>query len=265
MKKPLRQRLPRRQSNFFSGNQRQGLAALLLAALLFALPCPPATAADSFAKARQAMVKTIEQYVRADSSGIGKKVLAPRVMAAMAKVERHAFVPPELQPMAYENRPLPIGYGQTISQPYLVALMTDLLEVGPDDRVFELGTGSGYQAAVLAELAKEVYTMEIVPALGEEARARLKALHYDNVRVRVGDGYHGWQEHAPFDAIIVTASVSHIPPPLLRQLKPGGRLLVPLGSPFMVQQLVLVEKDTRDRLTIRQLMPVRFVPLTGGH
>jgi protein-L-isoaspartate(D-aspartate) O-methyltransferase len=180
-------------------------------------------------------------------------------------VPRHEFVPERLRRQAYANRPLPIGYGQTISQPYIVALMTDLVEPGADDRVLEIGTGSGYQAAVLATLVGEVYTIEIIEPLGLAARARLERLGYDNVEVRLGDGYYGWPERAPFDAIVVTAAASHVPPPLIQQLKPGGRMVIPVGSRFLVQQLVLVTKDADGRVTTRQLLPVRFVPLTGEH
>jgi protein-L-isoaspartate(D-aspartate) O-methyltransferase len=159
---------------------------------------------------------------------------------------------------------LPIGYGQTISQPYIVAIMTDLLKLEPDDRVLEIGTGSGYQAAVLAELVQQVYSIEIIGDLARRARAVLDRLGYEQVKTRVGDGYYGWQEEAPFDAIMVTAAADHVPPPLIKQLKPGGRMLIPVGSRFMTQQLVLVTKD-EDGITTRLLLPVRFVPLTGEH
>ena len=222
-------------------------------------------AQDQYAMARQAMIKDIEADVRLTSSHINKKELDPKVMDAMRKVPRHEFVPRQVRDIAYENRPLPIGYGQTISQPYIVALMTDLLEPKPQQKVLEVGTGSGYQAAILAELVAEVYTIEIIEPLGNEARERLKRLNYRNVHVRIGDGYYGWKEHGPFDGIVVTAAASHIPPPLIQQLKPGGRMVIPVGSRFMVQQLVLVEKDAKGKLTTRQILPVRFVPLTGEH
>ena len=179
-----------------------------------------------------------------------------------ARIERHRFVPEALQPYAYRNRPLPIGYGQTISQPYIVALMTDLLDPKPGQVALEVGTGSGYQAAVLAELGLTVLTMEIIEPLAKSARARLAALGYDKVRVRWGDGYNGWPDQGPFDAIIVTAVGDHIPPPLIAQLKPGGRMVIPVGARFMTQQLVLVKKDTTGKVTTRQLLPVAFVPLT---
>ena len=165
---------------------------------------------------------------------------------------------------AYENRPLPIGHGQTISQPYIVAVMTDLLKLEPGHRVLEVGTGSGYQAAILAELTARVYTIEIIEPLGQRAR-RVLASRYANVETRIGDGYYGWQSQAPFDAVIVTAAAGHIPPPLLQQLRPGGRMIIPVGSRFMTQQLVLVRKDEEGTLTTEQILPVIFVPLTGGH
>jgi protein-L-isoaspartate(D-aspartate) O-methyltransferase len=186
-------------------------------------------------------------------------------MQTIGKVPRHEYVPEQYREFAYENRPLPIGYGQTISQPYIVALMTDLLAIKPGDRVLEIGTGSGYQAAVLAELASRVYTIEIIEGLAERARKVLFQQGYTNIETRVGDGYYGWEEQAPFDAIIVTAAASHIPPPLVTQLKAGGRMIIPVGSRFMVQQLVLVEKDNAGNVSTRQILPVQFVPLTGEH
>jgi protein-L-isoaspartate(D-aspartate) O-methyltransferase len=174
-------------------------------------------------------------------------------------------VPEDQQAHAYENRPLPIGFGQSISQPYIVALMTDLLGIKAGDSVLEVGTGSGYQAAVLSGLVARVSTIEIVPQLGERARDILQQLGYDNVEVRIGDGYHGWEERAPFDAIIVTAAASHVPPPLVHQLKPGGRMVIPVGSRFLVQELLVVEKSEAGEVTTRQILPVTFVPLTGGH
>jgi protein-L-isoaspartate(D-aspartate) O-methyltransferase len=237
-----------------------------LAAGLFLLAQVPATsAADRYAAARRALVAAIEETVRETAGHIGRDSMDPRVMAVLAEVPRHEFVPQDQRPYAYENRPLPIGHGQTISQPYIVALMTDLLKPQPEHRVLEIGTGSGYQAAVLAKLVKEVYSIEIIAELGQQAAERLQRLGYDNVTVRTGDGYYGWQEEAPFDGIVVTAAADHIPPPLIRQLKPGGRMVIPVGSRFMVQQLVLVEKDAGGATTTRQVLPVLFVPLTGGH
>ena len=198
------------------------------------------------------------------SSYSGRSALGPGVVAAMGKVERQRFVPAELAAFAYLNRPLPIGYGQTISQPFIVALMTDLMRLKAGDKVLEIGTGSGYQAAVLAEIANSVYSIEIIEPLGKQAGDRLQSLGYGNVKTRVGDGYYGWPEAAPFDAIMVTAAASHVPPPLLKQLKPGGRMVIPLGTHFMTQYLMLVEKQQDGSVTTRQILPVRFVPLTGG-
>ena len=222
-------------------------------------------ATDDYAAQRAALVRTIAADVRETSLYLDKEALDPRVLEAMGKVPRHALVPEDVRRYAYLNQPLPIGYGQTISQPYIVAVMSDLLKPGPGDRVLEIGTGSGYQAAVLAELVAEVYTMEIIEPLGERARAALRQLGYRNIQVRVADGYYGWPAQAPFDAIVVTAAASHVPPPLLAQLKPGGRLVIPVGTSFMVQQLVVVEKKADGQITTRQVLPVRFVPLTGGH
>ena len=221
--------------------------------------------ADEYAQARQHLVEVIEQDVRATSLYLDKEALDPRVMIAMGKVPRHEFVPATQIPQAYTNRPLPIGYGQTISQPYIVALMSDLIKPQANDRVLEIGTGSGYQAAMLAELTGQVYSMEIIEALGKQAAERLSRLGYDNVTTRIGDGYYGWEEHAPFDAIVVTAAASHVPPPLVAQLKPGGRMIIPVGSRFLTQQLVLIEKTSGGELITRQILPVKFVPLTGEH
>jgi len=222
-------------------------------------------AADSWQEERQAMVKSIVKDVNETSRYIGTDELNPRVMEVIGRVPRHEFVPVEERFAAYENIPLPIGHGQTISQPYIVALMTDLLKLKPDSRVLEIGTGSGYQAAILAELCEQVFTIEIIEPLGEEAAERLQRLGYDQVQLRIGDGYYGWKEEAPFDVIVVTAAASHVPPPLIQQLKPGGRMVIPVGSRFMVQQLLLIEKDEQGELTTRQILPVRFVPLTGTH
>lgn len=234
-------------------------------ALILAASTPLHGADDPFAPVRLKMVREIEGDVRRTSERIGKTALDPRVMEVLARVPRHAFVPDSEKFQAYENRPLPIGYGQTISQPYIVALMTDLLKVGSEGVVLEVGTGSGYQAAVLAEIVRSVYSIEIIQELAGTAAERLKRLDYGNVEVRAGDGYHGWKEHAPFDGIVVTAAASHIPPPLIEQLKPGGRMVIPVGGPFFVQQLMLVEKGQEGDIQTRQVLPVAFVPLTGGH
>ncbi|HPX78899.1 MAG TPA: protein-L-isoaspartate(D-aspartate) O-methyltransferase [Bacteroidales bacterium] len=182
-------------------------------------------------------------------------------LQAMRTVERHLFVDSQLANKAYEDNPLPIGHGQTISQPFIVAYMTSLVEPRPHFRILEIGTGSGYQAAVLAEIADSVFTMEIIPELGEMAEKRLEALGYENVRVTVGDGYRGLPEKAPFHAIVVTAGAEHIPPPLLEQLAEGGKMIIPVGSQFAVQYLILIEKK-KGRITTKNMMPVRFVPFT---
>ena len=237
----------------------------VFALYMIALLAAPAVWADEYAQARQQLMEEIGESVRDTSLYLDKEALDPRVMATLARVPRHAFIPRRYQSMAYANRPLPIGHGQTISQPYIVALMTDLIKPQADQRVLEIGTGSGYQAAILAELTGQVFSIEIIEPLGEQARERLGNMGYDNVTVRIGDGYYGWEEHAPFDAIVVTAAASHIPPPLVKQLKPGGIMIIPVGSRFLTQQLVLVNKEQDGQLVTRQILPVRFVPLTGGH
>jgi len=183
-----------------------------------------------------------------------------RVIDAMRSVYRHAFVHPNYRAQAYLDRPLPIGHGQTISQPFIVALMSELVRPGPDDRALEIGTGSGYQAAVLAEIVREVYTIEIIEPLAHQGKTALRACGYDDVKVKHDDGYYGWEEHAPFDIIVVTAAASHIAPPLIEQLADGGRMVIPVGPPYETQSLMLVEKDEEGRLTQRSVMPVRFVP-----
>jgi protein-L-isoaspartate(D-aspartate) O-methyltransferase len=187
------------------------------------------------------------------------------VLGAMLAVPRHLFVPEAHRDRAYGDHPLPIGHGQTISQPYIVAFMTELLGLEPGDRVLEVGTGSGYQAAVASMLADSVFSVEIVPELAASAATRLDRLGYRDVRVRSADGYFGWEEHAPYDAILVTAAAGHVPPPLVQQLVPGGRMAIPVGGPFQVQNLVLVEKAADGTVTTRSLLPVQFVPLTGAH
>jgi protein-L-isoaspartate(D-aspartate) O-methyltransferase len=245
--------------------KHQGFVLLGVALLLLGGWQQEVAAEESHGRARAGMVRAIEADARRTSRYIGKTTFDPKVMDAMGRVPRHEFVPALVRPFAYENRPLPIGHGQTISQPYIVALMSDLIGLERGDRVLEIGTGSGYQAAVLAEMGAEVYTIEIIEPLGEEAAERLKRLGYGQVRSRVDDGYYGWEGAAPFDGIVVTAAASHVPPPLIRQLKPGGRMVIPVGSRFMVQQLLLVEKDEEGEVTSRQILPVRFVPLTGEH
>jgi protein-L-isoaspartate(D-aspartate) O-methyltransferase len=224
----------------------------------------PVGAADAYDAKRRAMVQEVASMGREVASEIGGKGIDERVLAVMARVPRHAFVPAEEVRHAYENRPLPIGHGQTISQPYIVALMTDLARIKPGHKVLEIGTGSGYQAAILADITPHVYSIEIVEPLAEQAEARLRQLGYP-AKVRLGDGYYGWPEHGPFDAILVTAAASHIPPPLVKQLKPGGRMVVPVGAQFLTQYLTLVEKKPDGSVVTREILPVRFVPLTGGH
>ncbi|MGD8782916.1 MAG: protein-L-isoaspartate(D-aspartate) O-methyltransferase [Thioalkalispiraceae bacterium] len=226
---------------------------------------PTGVHAQSYFSERQQLVEQIKKDVNFTSFYLGKSELSPQVVQALESVPRHEFVPPEEKRFAYQNRPLPIGYGQTISQPYIVAIMTELLEPKATDKVLEVGTGSGYQAAILAEVVDKVYTIEIIEPLAEEADQRLQRLRYSNVHTRTGDGYYGWESEAPFDGIVVTAAASHIPPPLIAQLKPGGHMMIPVGSRFMTQQLLLVTKQEDGTIKTRQVVPVRFVPLTGKH
>ena len=210
----------------------------------------------------------VEQRKKMVSTQIANRPFArpvrdDQVLQAVRTVPRHAFVPDRYQSQAYADRPLPIGFSQTISQPYIVGFMTELLELNSTSKVLEIGTGSGYQAAVAAELANAVYSIEIIEELGEDAERRLKELGYANVHIKIADGYDGWPEHAPFDVIIVTAASSHIPPPLIKQLKPGGRLVIPLGSPWRAQQLVLLTKQEDGTIKSQGLMAVQFVPMLG--
>jgi protein-L-isoaspartate(D-aspartate) O-methyltransferase len=239
----------------------------LFCSLLFGFSvCPlPTAAADADpAMQRGEMVRTIEQYARYTSDIVGEDGLSPRVLDAMRNVERHLFIPKRRQSMAYDDRPVEIGYGQTISQPFIVALMTHLLEPEPDDVVLEIGTGSGYQAAVLSPLVRKVCTIEIITELGEAAVENLAAQGYGNVKTKIADGYHGWPECGPFDGIVVTAAADHVPPPLVDQLKPGGRMVIPVGGMFATQHLTLVEKTGSGEVLTRQILPVRFVPFTRG-
>lgn len=212
---------------------------------------------------QQRMLDDIEAEVRYTRKMIGKNALADRVMQAMADVPRDEFVPKSYLAAAFDNGPLPIGHGQTISQPYIVALMTDLLELEADDIVLEIGTGSGYQTAILSQLCKQVYTVEYIAALADMAKARFARLGYTNIESMTGNGYDGWPEHAPYDGIIVTAAASHIPKPLIEQLKPGGRMVIPIGRPHLYQELTLVTKDKDDELNIKDVLGVAFVPLQG--
>jgi len=229
----------------------------LVAIFVLALASP--ALAQDLAALRADLVDEVRRY--ADLSG--DESFGDDVLESLNTVERHKFVPPDQIPYAYENRPLRIGYGQTISQPYIVALMTELLETKQDDVVLEVGTGSGYQAAILSPLVDRVYSIEIIEALARQAGERLQRLGFDNVTTRLGDGYFGWEEHAPFDSIIVTAAATHVPPPLIDQLKPGGRMVIPVGGRFTTQWLLLVEKNDDGGIVTRQIAPVRFVPLTG--
>ncbi|MEA1965161.1 MAG: protein-L-isoaspartate(D-aspartate) O-methyltransferase [Candidatus Aerophobetes bacterium] len=210
---------------------------------------------ESFKNPREEMVK--EQIQK-------RGIKDEKVIRAMIKVPRHKFVAEHLKPHAYEDTPLPIGMGQTISQPYIVALMTELLQLKKEDKALEVGTGSGYQAAVLAEIVNEVYTVEIIEKLGTRARERLKELDYNKVQVKIDDGYYGWKEYAPYDAIIVTCAAEHVPPPLIRQLKEEGRMCIPVGGPFQVQTLMLIEKKG-EKIISRSILPVRFVPMLRKH
>jgi protein-L-isoaspartate(D-aspartate) O-methyltransferase len=209
--------------------------------------------AQDFRRERNMMV---ESQIRA------RGISDVNTLRAMRNVPRHLYIPYNQRNSAYDDRPLPIGYGQTISQPYIVAYMTEIINPTSGQKVLEIGTGSGYQAAVLAEIVDHVYTIEIVKPLGETAKTAL-VQNYNNVSVKIGDGYYGWEEHAPFDAIVVTAAAEYIPPPLIEQLKDGGRMVIPVGSPFRVQQLMLIEKKN-GQISSRSLMPVRFVPFTGS-
>lgn len=215
---------------------------------------------DVFQALRDHLIVEIEEEALATGSYTGRQVFGADVLAALARVPRHEFVPVELQPYAYLNRPLPIGFEKTVSQPYIVALMTDVLEVKPTDVVLEIGTGAGYQAAILGELVKQVYTVDIIEELARGAERRLKRLGYTNVEVRVANGYYGWADHGPYDKIIATAACDLIPPPLLAQLKPGGRMIMPTGIPEK-QALTLVEKTAEGTLSTRDLLPVRFSEL----
>lgn len=238
---------------------------MLALVVLLACALPFAAQADEadLAKERKSLLAELQRDAAATASSTGRSRFSAGVMAAIESVPRDRFVPSRLVDAAYENRPLPIGHGQTISQPYIVALMTDLLEVDRDDVILEVGTGSGYQAAVLAKLVSRVKTIEIIRPLGESATKRLRQLGYRNVDVKLADGYHGWPEHAPFDGILVTAAGTSIPPPLVKQLKPGGRMVIPVGAPFQTQDLILVTKDATGKVSTTSVIPVAFVPLTG--
>jgi protein-L-isoaspartate(D-aspartate) O-methyltransferase len=218
--------------------------------------------AEDLEALREDMLAVIAACAFALRDTLGKSAIGERVMTAMGKVPRHDFVPIELQPYAYENIPLPIGFGKTISQPFVVALMTDLLDIKADDSVLEIGTGLGYQAAILAQLAHKVYSVEIIEELGQKAKQRLRQQGCSNVELRIANGYHGWSEHAPFDKVIVTAAPDLIPPPLIHQLKAGGKMVVPAGLPNS-QQLILAEKLANGRMMMKEILAVQFSQLEG--
>ena len=243
----------KREFSSVSGIYARRLRMVTVGLLMVAATAAPAGETSDFGTQRAEMV---QHQIAA------RGVSDPRVLQSMRKVPRHRFVPEGLRAQAYSDRPLPIGEGQTISQPYIVALMTEALSLQSDSRVLEIGTGSGYQAAVLAEITPQVYSVEIKPVLAQGAARRLRSLGYDQVQTRRADGYYGWESAAPFDAIMITAAVDHIPPPLLAQLKDGGRLVLPLGNPFSYQNLVLVTRHG-DSHTVRQITGVLFVPMTG--
>lgn len=211
----------------------------------------------------QRLLDEIESEYKYTSGMTGKHSLDPKVKTALSRVPRDKFVPKSHIDSAFYNGPLPIGHGQTISQPYIVAIMTDLLELEADDVVLEIGTGSGYQAAILSQLCRQVYSIEYIPALADIARARFKKLGYDNIKSKTGNGFDGWPDHAPYDGIIVTAAATQIPPPLIEQLKPGGRMVIPLGQAYFHQELTLVRKNENGELDIRDILGVAFVPFQG--
>jgi len=245
-------------------SRARSLAAAVLAGLAAALPHPGNADEGEFRAQREALVRYLEAYSKAAEESAGIPRPSARVLAAIAQVPRHDFLPAPLRPLAYLDRPLPLGHGQNIAQPYLIALMTELARVGADDVVYETGTGAGYHAAVLSLLAKHVYSVEIVEPLAFTAAATLRRLGYDNVTVQPGDGYYGLPEHGPYDVVIIKEAVDHVPGSLLRQLRPGGRMVLPLGPLNGLQYLTVVEKDAAGAVTERRILPVRFSPFQGG-
>ena len=223
-----------------------------------------AAGAQDFDARRARMIEEVDAMYAATRAETGLAAMSPAVRAALSRVERHRFVPESQRAAAYRNHPLPIGAGQTISQPYIVALSTDLVEPRPGHTVLEIGTGSGYQAAVLAEILSQVYSIELIPSLGKEAAERLRTLGYANVEVRIGDGYAGWPERAPFDGIVVTAAAPRVPQALVDQLKPGARLVIPVGASHAAQELLVLTKRADGGVDERRVLPVRFVPLVPG-
>jgi protein-L-isoaspartate(D-aspartate) O-methyltransferase len=241
--------------------QYRPMRKLLLPVLtLFLFAAPACAEEDLYARERARMIETIRAYAKMDLGYVGEKGISEKVLAAMAKTKRHLFVPERFRSLAYADRPAPIDHGHTISQPFIVALMTHLADVEEGDTALEIGTGSGYQAAILARLVKHVCTIEIVRPLGVAAANRLHELGYGNVRVKVGDGYKGWPDCGPFDAIVVTAALGHIPPPLIEQLKVGGKLVMPVGLAGAAQKLTVLEKTAPGETRKRTIGPVRFVP-----
>ncbi len=238
------------------------LSGIFLSCLLL-IPDFPSAARAAAVSSVQMTEHRDERLRMVDRQIAARGVRSGKVLDAMRRVPRHLFVPRDQARYAYEDRPLPIGYGQTISQPYIVAFMTEVLDLERGDKVLEIGTGSGYQAAVLSEITPEIYTVEIIDALGGLAAKRLGELGYDQIKVRTGDGYFGWEKYAPYDAIIVTAAAGHVPPPLLKQLKTGGTMVIPIGSPYLIQTLMKVTKSVSGGISTQSLMPVRFVPMTG--
>jgi len=237
----------------------------LLAVVAAAGAFPPAFVSHSLAAGSDDANFRNQRAAMVQNQIMARGVKDVRVISSMMSVPRHQFVPHQYIKSAYDDSPLPIGHGQTISQPFIVAYMTEVLNLNEASTVLEIGTGSGYQTAVLSPIVQKVYSIEIIPELAGTAAERLKRLGYDNVEIGVGDGYYGWTQYAPYDAVIVTAAAGHIPPPLLEQLKKNGRMVIPVGGSFLFQNLVLVEKDKTGHITTRNLLPVRFVPLTGKH
>lgn len=237
------------------------LTGLLLIIVLYA---DNLQAEQADAVARRHMISILKEEVMLLSGETGIKTIDPRVLEAMLAVPRHDFVPTEIKAYAYNNHPLPIGHGQNLAAPLLIALMTHLAELKPDDVIFETGTGAGYHAAIMARLVKEIYSVEVIEPLADQAARMLRDRNDANVNIQAGDGYEGWPEHAPFDAIIIKESLDHVPAPLLRQLKPGGRLVIPLGPPDGAQDLTVIRRTPDGRLTQKSIMPVRFSPMQGG-
>jgi protein-L-isoaspartate(D-aspartate) O-methyltransferase len=249
-----------------TGAATAGSIVRMLAVLVLCGGIGVASAQDSsdpYAGQRRALMAELRE--QADAGPGSRAHIDREALELIARVPRHAYVPESQRRHAYQNRPLPIGHGQTISQPYIVALMTTLVRPGAGQKILEIGTGSGYQAAVLAESGARVYTIEIIEPLATRAAKVLREQGYDTINTRIADGYYGWEAHAPFDAIVVTAAASSVPPPLIAQLRPGGRMVIPVGGSFMTQTLMQVDKDPAGRVKTRQILPVRFVPLTGDH